>query len=114
MYNLQIFFITSITPFYCSNFSSSLQLFFNCYSEFKIENNDKISLFLVSQELIDLHIKLLRKARKSVAPEKWEKAVIKFCHTYSMQDGWELERIGYKNSRIAIKLRLLKVIYFYL
>lgn len=66
-------------------------------------------LFSVPQELVDLHIKLLRKARKSVVPEKWEKAAIKFCHTYSNQDGWELERIGYKKARIAIKLRLLKV-----
>lgn len=53
----------------------------------------------VSQELIDLHVKLLRKLKRSVNPEKWEKAIVKFCYFYGgNNDAFELERFG----RLAI------------
>lgn len=74
-----------------------------------MEHNYRFFIFAVPQPLVDLHVKLLRKARKSVSGERWEKALIKFCHTYSKADGWELERFGYKKSHISVKLRLLKV-----
>ncbi|KAL1123436.1 hypothetical protein AAG570_002516 [Ranatra chinensis] len=64
----------------------------------------------VAQQLVDLHIKLMRKARKTITAEKWERALIKFCHGYSSQDGWELERFGYKKSNVSVKLRLLKTL----
>ncbi|CAG2053537.1 unnamed protein product [Timema podura] len=65
---------------------------------------------VVPQPLMDLHIKLLRKSRKNVSQDRWEKALIKFCHTYSNQDGWEIERFGYKKARLTVKLRVLKML----
>uniref|UniRef100_A0A1B6FH68 PHD-type domain-containing protein n=1 Tax=Cuerna arida TaxID=1464854 RepID=A0A1B6FH68_9HEMI len=63
----------------------------------------------VPTELVELHVKLLRKIRKSVSAEKWEKALVKFCHSYyCSEDGWELERCGYKKCKVPIKLRILK------
>ncbi|CAG0904811.1 unnamed protein product, partial [Darwinula stevensoni] len=48
---------------------------------------DELSLMLqdtndVSPLLLDLHIRLLRKAKKQVKVEQWEKGLIKFCHSY--------------------------------
>lgn len=70
-----------------------------------------LCLFIsVSPELIELHVKLLRKIRKSVSAEKWERALIKFCHSYYIsEDGWELERSGYNKCKIPNRLRILKV-----
>ncbi|XP_017786913.1 PREDICTED: titin homolog isoform X2 [Nicrophorus vespilloides] len=62
----------------------------------------------VATDLIELHIKLLRKARKSVSSERWERAIVNICHTYNSQDAWEIERFGYKKARIGSKLRILK------
>ena len=63
----------------------------------------------VSYPLIELHVKLMRKLKKSVNFDRWEKAAAKYAHTYSDQDGWEIERFGYKKISLAVKLRLLKV-----
>ena len=51
---------------------------------------------------------MLRKLKKSVAVEKWEKALVKFAHTYSASDAWELERFGYRRVSLQLKCRLLK------
>ena len=62
----------------------------------------------VKEELALFHIKLLRRLKKSVSTDKWERQVAKFAHTYSNNDGWELERFGYKRSKLSVNLRLLK------
>ncbi|KAI8038106.1 hypothetical protein M5D96_009147 [Drosophila gunungcola] len=59
-------------------------------------------------ELRDLHIKLLRKTRKTVHEKSWESALSKFCFGYSVQDAWEIERFGYRNSSLKVKLRIFR------
>jgi remodeling and spacing factor 1 len=63
----------------------------------------------VDTQLIDLHVKLLRKARKSFTTEKWEKALVKFCHAYGLDDTAQIESLGYLKIPLATKLKLLKV-----
>ena len=62
----------------------------------------------MKEELIMFQVKLLRKLKKSVSVDKWERALTKFAHTYSTSDGWELERFGYKSTKLGLRLRLLK------
>ncbi|XP_073822555.1 uncharacterized protein [Musca autumnalis] len=62
----------------------------------------------VTPQLRDLHIKLMRKNRKTVHEKSWESALSKFCFSYSAQDAWEIERFGYKNASLKVKLRILK------
>jgi hypothetical protein len=65
--------------------------------------------FTVDAQLIDLHVKLLRKARKSFSTEKWEKALVKFCHAYGLENSTEIESQGYLKASLATKVKLLKV-----
>lgn len=65
--------------------------------------------FAVHEKLKQFMVRLLRKTRKSVQPDKLDSALAKFCYTYSSQDAWEVERFGFKKSSLAVKLRILKV-----
>lgn len=68
-----------------------------------------MTFILVSPELQDIHVKLLRKLKRSVNPEKWEKAIIKYCYFYGgTDDAFEIERYGYLHSSLAVKLRIIK------
>lgn len=56
--------------------------------------------YLVLSELSKIHINLLRKLKRSVNADKWEKAIIKFCYFYGgADDAFEVERYGYLHSR---------------
>lgn len=66
-------------------------------------------MILVNDQLKNFIVKLLRKVRKTVNVDKWELALSKFCHGYSAQDAWEIERFGFKKASLAVKLRVLKV-----
>lgn len=63
----------------------------------------------MAPELLDIHVRLLRKLRKVVHVSKWERALTKFCYSYNFSDAYEIERFGYKKASLAVKLRILKV-----
>ncbi|VEN41718.1 unnamed protein product [Callosobruchus maculatus] len=62
----------------------------------------------VPPPLADLLIKLMRKVRKTVKPEKWEKSLVSLCHNFSSKDAWEIERFGFKKAKLSSKVRALK------
>ncbi|XP_037778930.1 remodeling and spacing factor 1-like isoform X2 [Penaeus monodon] len=68
-----------------------------------LEDTDNVSPILgqtVSQ--------LLRRINKSVKTDRWERGLQRFAHSYSHQDGWELERFGFKKAKLECKIRVLK------
>lgn len=47
--------------------------------------------------------------KRSVNPDRWEKAIVKFCFHYGgSDDAFEVERYGYLHSSFAVKLRIVK------
>lgn len=74
--------------------------------------NRECFVLLVLEPLKELHLRLLRRALKSVQSSRWEKYLIKFCHQQSYhQEAWEIERFSYKKASTQVKLKVLKVSY---
>lgn len=70
-----------------------------------ISNTDEIP-----NELREIHVKLLRKLKKSVVPEKFERAIVKLLYSIGSNDAYEVERYGYLHSDFRVKLRILKIL----
>ncbi|XP_050499335.1 remodeling and spacing factor 1 isoform X2 [Diabrotica virgifera virgifera] len=68
-----------------------------------LENTDE-----VPPQLIDLLLKLLKRVKKAVKNDKWEKHLAVVCHIFNKQDAWEIERFGYKKAKLTSKVRILK------
>ncbi|XP_075402452.1 remodeling and spacing factor 1 [Tenrec ecaudatus] len=62
----------------------------------------------VPKELVELHLKLMRKIGKSVTADRWEKYLIKICQEFNSTWAWEMEKKGYREMSIECKLALLK------
>lgn len=75
---------------------------------------DFIFISAVHEELKLFFVKLLRKTKKSVQPDKLDSALAKFCYTYSIHDAWEVERFGYNRSSLDVKLRIIKVAFIFI
>ncbi|XP_077663294.1 remodeling and spacing factor 1 isoform X5 [Eretmochelys imbricata] len=62
----------------------------------------------VPKELIELHLKLMRKIGKSVTADRWEKYLIKICQEFNSTWAWEMEKKGYLETSVECKLGILK------
>ncbi|XP_070537713.1 remodeling and spacing factor 1-like isoform X2 [Ptychodera flava] len=63
----------------------------------------------VSMQLIDLHVKLMRKSKiKAVAYDRWEKCLLKISKHVSMVAYWELHKLGYAKMKPDTKVDILK------
>lgn len=62
----------------------------------------------VPKELVELHLKLMRKIGKSVTADRWEKYLIKICQEFNSTWAWEMEKKGYLEMSVECKLALLK------
>lgn len=62
----------------------------------------------LENDLIELHIKLLKKVRRYFVRDQWEKALIRFASEYSYEDSYEIESLGYLKTKPSTKVRLLR------
>ncbi|XP_015781736.1 remodeling and spacing factor 1 [Tetranychus urticae] len=91
---------------FIEQFGSSLDLHLDIAKlKTMLETNDT-----TPEELVELHIKLLRKRRKYIQRDKWERALARFISEYSNVDAWELERYGYKNVNLGIRITAFKTL----
>ncbi|XP_074839224.1 remodeling and spacing factor 1 isoform X2 [Carettochelys insculpta] len=63
---------------------------------------------MVPKELVELHLKLMRKIGKSVTADRWEKYLIKICQEFNSTWAWEMEKKGYLEMSVECKLGILK------
>ncbi|EPQ08289.1 Remodeling and spacing factor 1 [Myotis brandtii] len=76
---------------------------------FKPRNAEQNATFnCVPKELVELHLKLMRKIGKSVTADRWEKYLIKICQEFNSTWAWEMEKKGYLEMSVECKLALLK------
>lgn len=63
----------------------------------------------VSELIQYLHVYLLRRIKKNVPGDRWERELVKFCFSYSQWDAWELEERGYAKLKLKTRLAIIRV-----
>lgn len=76
-------------------------------------NIDQLEEWLLDQDkidenLIDLHVRLIKKVRRYFVRDQWEKVLIKFAAPYSFDHAVELETYGYLKTNPVTRLVLLR------
>lgn len=85
-------------------FQEKLELRYNI-KELKDALESKTTL---DENLVELHMRLIRKMRRYVVRDKWEEALFKFALEYSYEAAKEIDEVGYLQLKISTKLELLK------
>lgn len=57
----------------------------------------------------ELHIFLLRRIKRNVPIDKWERELAKFCHSYNQWHAWEVEESGYAKLKLSTRLAIIRV-----
>lgn len=62
----------------------------------------------LDENLIEIHVKLLKKIRRYFIRDQWEKTLIRFASEFSYDEAYEIERFGYAKTRPSTRIHLLR------
>ncbi|XP_067949522.1 enolase-phosphatase E1-like [Watersipora subatra] len=62
----------------------------------------------VSDLIQGLHLYLLRRIKKNVPGDRWERELVKFCMSYNQWNAWELEERGYGKLKVQTRLCIIR------
>jgi len=82
---------------------------FSCIDSASRRCSDWLFITETPALISELHIYLLRRLKRNVQTDRWERQLVQFCDTYSYIDAWELEQVGYAKLKLKTKLAIIRV-----